>query len=81
MRCDPAPPIQRPEQTVDGCLERPRVVTDVAGFSEGLVDDRIKRDSAPNELAPLGLRVGQLWSRSQQHAPESSHDVGGEICD
>jgi hypothetical protein len=81
MRCYAAPPIQRPEQAVDGCLECPQVEADVAGFSERLVDHRIKRDGASNELAPLGLRIRQLWSRKYEHASKSNHDLGRKICD
>jgi hypothetical protein len=81
MRCYATPTIQRPEQAVDGCLECPRVVADVAGFSDRLVDYRIKRDDASNDLASLGLGIRQLWSRKNEHAPESNRDLGRKVRD
>jgi hypothetical protein len=81
MRCYATPTIQRPVQAMDGCLECPRVVADVAGFPHCLVDHRIKRDNASNELASLGLRIRQLWSRKNEHTPESNRDLGRKICD
>jgi hypothetical protein len=46
-----------------------------------LVDHRIKRDDASNELASLPLRIRQLWSRKNEHAPESNRDLGRKVCD
>jgi hypothetical protein len=46
-----------------------------------LVDHRIKRDDASNELASLGLRIRQLWSCKNEDTPESNRDLGRKVCD
>ena len=79
MRRNSAPTIERSEQAVDGGLQCRRVVAQMAGFSERLVDYRFERDDAPDELAPLGLRVRQLRPRQCQRAGKSARDVGRQI--
>ena len=44
---------------MNGRLQCERAVADVAGFSERLIDHRVERDDAPDELTSLGLRVRQ----------------------
>src|SRR5258708_39143812 len=76
-----APTIQRSEQAVDGCLQNRRVVAHVAGFSERLVDDRVERNDALDEIASLGLRIRQLRSRQCQHAAKSTCDLNSQTCE
>jgi hypothetical protein len=52
----------------------------VAGFSERLVDHRVKRDDAPDEVASLSLRVRQLRLCQVEHPNKSTHDLGRKIC-
>ena len=79
MDRNPAPTIERSEQAVDGRLQRRRVVANLAGFAEHLVDDRVELNDASNERTSLGLRVRQLRSRESQHAGKSAHDLGRQI--
>ena len=65
------PTIERSEQAVDGGLQCRRVVAQVAGFSERLVDCRFERDHAADELAPARLRVRQFRAGGGQHAGKS----------
>ena len=66
------PTIERSEQAVDGGLQCRRVVAQVAGFSERLVDCRFERDHAADELAPARLRVRQFLPGKGQHVGKSA---------
>ena len=70
-----APAIQCSEQAVDGALQDRGAVAHVTGFSERLVDHRVKRDGSPNEFAPLRLRVRQLRATQRQHAGKPACDL------
>ena len=58
-----APAVQRGEQSVDGPLQHRRMIAELGGFSDRLVDDRIERDDPPDELASNRLRVRQCPAR------------------
>jgi hypothetical protein len=47
---------------------------------ERLVDHRVERDDAPDELASLGFRVRQLRLGEGEHAAKSTHDLGCKSC-
>ena len=79
MRRNRAPAVQRGEQAVDGRLQHRRMVAQLAGLADRLVDDRIERDDPADELASLGLRVRQLRPRQRQHAGKSARDLGRQI--
>jgi hypothetical protein len=72
MRGNATPTIERPEQAVDGGLQCRRVVAQVAGFSERLVDCRFEQDHVADELAPARLRVRQFLPGEGQHAGKSA---------
>ena len=80
MRRNSAPAVQRSEQAVDGCLQLRRVVAHVAGFSEHLINDGVKCDHAPGELAALGFRFGQLRLSQIEQPDKSTHDLGRKSC-
>ncbi len=63
------------------CLQYRRVVAQLAGFSDRLVDQRVERDYPLDELAPQSLRVWQFRPCLIQHSGKSAGDLrrqGGE---
>ena len=58
-----APARQSGEQTVDGRLQHRRVIAQLRGLAERLVDHRVERDDAPDELASHRLGVVEIRLR------------------
>jgi hypothetical protein len=52
---------------------------DVAGFAHRLIDHRVKRDDAADELASFGLRIRRFWLPSCEHAGKSARNLGRQI--
>ena len=63
-----APSSECGEQTVHGSLQYRRVIADLRGFPEGLVDQRIEGDDTTDEVAPDRLRVGKFGPGHRQRA-------------
>jgi hypothetical protein len=71
-----APARQSREQTIDGGLQHRRVVAQMRGLAEGLVDHRVERDNPPGELSSLLLGIVEIGSRHRQRAGKSAGDLG-----
>ena len=64
------------EQTVHRFLQHRRVVAELRGFAERLVDHRVERDDPADEFAPDRLGVLEFGSGDRQCAGEPAGDLG-----
>ena len=64
------------EQSVHRALQHRRVVAEIGGLADRLVDDRIERRGPPDERASDRLRVRQARAGLRQGAREAAHDLG-----
>ena len=73
---DRAPARQSGEQAVHGPLQHRRMIAELGGLPDRLVDHRIERDDPPDELASDRLRLRQAWPGQRQGAGKSARDFG-----
>jgi len=71
-----APARQSREQAIDGGLQHRRVIAQLGGFAEGLVDDRVERDDAPHELSSHLLSFVEIGSNHRQRGDKPAGNLG-----
>ena len=76
-----APACQSREQTIDRRLQHRRVIAQLRGLAEGLVDYRVERNYSPDELPSYRLGVVEIGSGYRQRAVIPAGNLGRNGCE